>query len=103
MPTINKGKKVSNYQRHGKALDIYNNVYNTTQWRKLRQSYLMEHPLCEMCLKENKVRPAVEVHHITSISTAKDNLEMKDIGFNASNLMALCEECHHKTHNKKPY
>lgn len=100
MPTINKGKKVSNYKRHDKALDIYNKVYNTTQWRKLRQSYLMEHPLCEMCLKENKVRPAVEVHHITPISTAKDDLEMKDLGFNPSNLMALCEECHHKIHNE---
>lgn len=103
MPTINKGKKVNNYQRHDKALDIYNKVYNTTQWRKLRESYLMQHPLCEMCLKENKVRLAVEVHHITPISTAKDDLEMKDIGFNPSNLMALCEECHHKIHNKKPY
>lgn len=99
MPTIKKLKKISNYQRHGKALDIYNKVYNTTQWRKLRQSYLMKHPLCEKCLESNKITPAVEIHHITPISTGKDDLEMKDLGFNPSNLMALCEECHHKIHN----
>ena len=100
MPTINKGKKVNNYVRHDKAKDIYNNVYNTARWRKLRQAYLMQHPLCELCEKEGKVKEATEVHHITPISNANDELSMKDLGFNHDNLMALCEECHHKIHNE---
>lgn len=100
MPTINKGKKVSRYERHDKALNIYKTVYNTSQWRKLRQSYLLQHPLCEMCLKEGKIKEAVEVHHVTPISTATTDLDMKDLGFNPNNLMALCTECHHKLHNK---
>ncbi len=104
MPTINKGKKVNNYVKHDKAKDIYKYVYNTSQWRKLREAYLMLHPLCEMCEKDGKVNEAVEVHHITPISNANDELEMKELGYNPDNLMALCEECHHKLHNemKKP-
>jgi len=100
MPTINKGKKVNNYVKHDKAKDIYKYVYNTSQWRKLREAYLMLHPLCEMCEKDGKVNEAVEVHHITPISNANDELEMKELGYNPDNLMALCEECHHKLHNK---
>lgn len=100
MPTINKGKKINNYQRHGKALDIYRTVYNTSQWRKLRDAYISAHPLCERCLERGVVRPAKEVHHVTPISTATSDLEMKDLGFNPTNLMALCEECHHELHNK---
>ena len=68
MPTINKGKKQSTYKRHDKAKDIYQTVYNTTKWRKLRDSYLMYHPLCERCESEGKVTAAVEVHHIIPIS-----------------------------------
>lgn len=101
MPTINKGKKINNYQRHGKALDIYRTVYNTSQWRKLRQAYISAHPLCERCLEDNIITPAVEVHHITPISTATSELQMKDLGFNESNLMALCEKCHHELHKKQ--
>ena len=36
MPTINKIKKVNNYKRHDKALIIYQNIYNTSAWRRLR-------------------------------------------------------------------
>lgn len=104
MPTINRGKKINNYQKHDKAIDIYRYVYNTSRWRKLRQAYLMQHPLCELCEKDGKVKEATEVHHITPISNANDELSMKELGYNPNNLMALCEECHHKLHNemKKP-
>ena len=100
MPTINKGKKVNNYVRHDKAKYIYRYVYNTTRWKKLREAYLMQHPLCEMCEKDGKVNEAVEVHHITPISYAESELEMKELGYNPNNLMALCKECHHKLHNE---
>lgn len=104
MPTINRGKKVNNYVKHDKAKDIYKYVYNTTRWKKLREAYLMQHPLCEMCEKDGKVNEATEVHHITPISNANTELEMKELGYNPNNLMSLCEDCHHKLHNemKKP-
>lgn len=97
MPQINKPKKKRTYKRHGKAKEIYDNVYNTSTWKNLRKSYLMLHPVCEECNK----RWATQVHHIKEISKATSTLEMKDIGFDSSNLMALCEECHQKKHGKK--
>ena len=100
MPTINLNKKQKNYTKHNKAKQIYNAVYNTSNWRKLRQAYLMEHPLCEMCLKDNIITESSEVHHITPISNANDELGMKELGYNPNNLMSLCEFHHHQLHNK---
>lgn len=99
MPTINKGKKVNNYIRHGDNLTVHK-IYNTAKWQKLRNSYLMFHPLCEMCLKDGKTVAAEEIHHIKPISTGKDELEMKDLAYNGNNLIALCKDCHHKVHKK---
>lgn len=100
MPTINRPKKKSSVKRE-KALAIYKNVYNTSLWRSLRSSYLMEHPLCEMCLQEGKTTPATEVHHIREISNGNDVQEMQEIGFDYSNLMALCDACHTKLHAER--
>lgn len=97
MPTIQKAKKINRYQRHGNNLVVHK-LYNTAKWQKLRNAYIMEHPLCEKCLESGITTAAQEVHHITPISRGKDELEMKDLAFNYNNLMALCEECHHKLH-----
>lgn len=71
-------------------------------WKNLRRSYLMEHPLCEMCLSEGITTPACEVHHIRHINVGNDELEMMDIAYDSNNLMALCSSCHDKIHGKKP-
>ena len=61
--------------------------YYTRRWRVLRDWYIQAHPLCEMCLSNNRVTPASEVHHVH---------EVKDGGrpFDRENLMALCHACH---------
>ena len=100
MPTINRPKKKTSVKRE-KALTIYRNVYNTSLWRSLRSAYLMEHPICEMCLKEGKTTVATDVHHITEISNADTVEEMQQIGFDYSNLMALCEHHHTEIHAEK--
>jgi 5-methylcytosine-specific restriction protein A len=46
--------------------------------------------LCEMCLKEGRLTPVEEVHHILPISQGGDHRE--------SNLMSLCQSCHTKIH-----
>lgn len=101
MPTIKKIEKKTNYPKRNKSKDIYDNVYNTTTWRKLRKAYLMEHPLCEICLSKGITTAATDVHHKYEISNASSILEMKDIGFDSNNLMALCEKCHSNIHKKK--
>lgn len=59
--------------------------YNS-YWRKLRQRVLNDQPLCEHCLKENRITSATEVDHIIPLRHGGTN----DI----SNLQALCKPCH---------
>ena len=100
MPTIYKPKKKQPPKRD-KAKLIYDTVYNTSRWRKLRAAYLLSHPLCETCLKNGVVSPATDVHHIHEISNADNALGMAEIGFDADNLQALCEQCHIELHGRK--
>ncbi len=59
-------------------------------WKRIRDRYAAAHPVCEMCLKEGRLTPVKEVHHILPISQGGDHRE--------SNLMSLCQSCHTKVH-----
>lgn len=96
MPTINKAPKRNTYVKHTDS----SKAYNCPQWKHLRASYIMKHPLCEMCLEEGKIKPVEEVHHKIPISTGIDELQMKDLLLDENNLIGLCEEHHHLIHNK---
>ena len=53
--------------------------------------------LCEDCLKQNKVTPASEVHHI--IELTPKNITDPCITLSYQNLVALCHDCHMKRHH----
>ena len=55
-------------------------------WKRIRDSYIAEHPLCEQCQRDGKLTPAEEVHHIQPL--AQGGTHARD------NLMALCPSCH---------
>ena len=55
-------------------------------WRRIRDGYLSEHPMCEKCQQAGKLTAAVEVHHIKPLSKGGTHAE--------ANLMALCKKCH---------
>jgi hypothetical protein len=38
-------------------------VYQTTRWRTLRRTHITAQPLCEQCLRDEIVTPAVAVCH----------------------------------------
>ena len=100
MPTILRRKT----KRHKEGLNIdIAKIYNSSKWKKLRDSYFMYHPLCEMCLKQGETTPTDEIHHIRPIRTGKDITEMRSLAYDPCNLMALCTECHHKVHNNFRY
>lgn len=74
--------------------------YTSRQWRKSRASFLKEKGgLCELCLKNGLIEPAVHVHHRTPITP--ENLGDPRITLDHANLMALCEECHQEQHRTK--
>ena len=100
MPTINKKQlKPPKDKQIRYSKQTAQSYYNTSQWKKLRLAYFMEHPLCEYCLAEGKTVPTEEIHHIKPILSVEDDLQRKDLAFNPNNLVALCKDCHHKIHN----
>ena len=78
------------YNRYERAPDV-NKKYGRA-WKRIRDLYAAAHPLCEMCLKEGRLTPVEEVHHILPISQGGDHRQ--------SNLMSLCQSCHTKLHRE---
>ena len=75
-------------------------IYNSREWKQLRIQKLRSNPLCERCEQQGIVRSAHCVHHVTPIETAATMEEMRRLAFNPTNLMSLCDECHHKIHEE---
>lgn len=65
---------------------------HSVQWRKIRLMKLVQDPICEECLKENKEIQAILVHHV-------DGNELNNPG-DGSNWLSMCNDCHEKIHKK---
>ena len=57
-------------------------------WRKLRDEFINENPLCAHCLAHDRVVSAEHVDHIVPIARAPGRRLDK------TNLQALCASCH---------
>lgn len=105
-------KKVN---RNAKHL-MYMSLFNTNEWHELRARKIAEcHGLCERCrcegiekgiLPDGYITPAKTVHHIQPVEGVADEpaetlLErMKARCFDYNNLILLCPDCHHRTHEE---
>ena len=58
-------------------------------WDRLRDRYIKEHPLCEMCEATGYTILAEQVHHKIPFRGLKDPLRL-----DWDNLMSVCEDCH---------
>lgn len=99
MPRINKIERKKKSQAPRKETDmrkLRQTAYQNKHWRKLRDTYLRENPLCEECLKKGKVTPAEDVHHI------KSPFRGGEINYNMlldyHNLESVCKDCHGEIH-----
>jgi 5-methylcytosine-specific restriction enzyme A len=61
--------------------------YQLEVWRKQRRHQLRAEPLCQRCLRENRITPASEVDHIRP--HGGDWTE-----FRSGALQSLCQSCH---------
>lgn len=77
------------YNKYERSADV-NKKYGRA-WKRIRDHYAAVHPLCEMCLKEGRLTPVEEVHHIVPISQGGTHAR--------DNLMSLCRSCHTKIHH----
>lgn len=82
---------------HKKEVDKHYNKYQRdpltnkrygSDWRKIRQRYVKNNPLCEKCFKKGILKAVEEVHHIKPLSKGGTHDEC--------NLMSLCKSCHSK-------
>ena len=62
--------------------------YHSKEWKILRNFMLSRQPLCDHCLKKDRITVATEVDHIRDI---KDAPELR---LSMNNLRTLCQSCH---------
>lgn len=76
-------------------------LYQSKRWKECREYMMKTHPLCQDCLKEGRIVPAEEVHHIRSpFAPGLTEEEKYRRAFEVANLVCLCKECHIKRHHK---
>lgn len=97
MPTIYKPKHQKPNEGNRKERM---SIYNTARWRELRVLKFKSNPLCEMCLKADRITPADDIHHIVSFMTTYDPVQRTFLAFDFDNLMSLCDRCHQAIHNR---
>lgn len=101
MPYLNKPPKKEKNTNHNNTdmRELRRKAYNNSSWRKTRDTYMKEHPICEECLKYGKVTPAEDIHHIKS--PFKNGEINYTLLLDYTNLMALCKTCHAEIHNRQ--
>ncbi len=99
MPTLDKGNRptlavkarathIEHKQKQFKGMSSVNaNIYNSRQWKRIRQLVLHKQPLCVNCSNNNKYITANTIDHIIPINAGGSI-------FNLDNLQALCSSCH---------
>ena len=80
----------THYEHFSRGYDS-NERYNST-WRKIRNRYIKQHPLCEQCLTDGRCVPAVLVHHRVPLGSGGTN--------EINNLLSLCYSCHERIHKR---
>jgi 5-methylcytosine-specific restriction endonuclease McrA len=67
--------------------------YSTQRWQRYRRMKLRQNPLCEYCLNEGQLTPAVAVDHIVAIAKGGDPFPPLD------HVMSCCTSCHNRKTN----
>lgn len=101
MPNLPKGNRstlavkarstfVENKQKAFSGMDKSNtHIYNSRQWRKLRQMILHKQPICVHCERKKIYTTANTIDHILPINKG-------GAIWSIDNLQALCSSCHNK-------
>ncbi|WP_423252268.1 HNH endonuclease [Vibrio vulnificus] len=77
-------------QNSRSSTTVYDHIYQSTKWRKLRARKAKDSPLCEHCLTYNIIKPVDVVDHV------KPLLDYPELAYVFSNLQSLCHQCHNE-------
>jgi 5-methylcytosine-specific restriction endonuclease McrA len=77
----------------------YTTFYSNAPWRRLRDQFIRQHPLCKHCEANGIITASHDIDHIKPINP--DDPYNTDGGkygeaLNPDNLQALCKKCHIK-------
>lgn len=97
MPYLKRPKKKPRNKTANRADRV--EIYGTRLWRRLRESHLMEHPLCEVCEGMGRVVRAEDVHHIDSFMNYEGEARLQ-AAYDPNNLLSVCRTCHNWLHRK---
>ena len=100
MPTINRKQKSIKQVPYRHENNVSSRYYNDIRWKRLRNWFISNNPLCAECAKKGIVTPATEVHHIIPFLSAVDESVRWDLLLDVDNLLSLCNKCHHNIHKK---
>lgn len=64
--------------------------YRSKEWQMLRNFILSRNPLCERCLKKDRIVQATEVHHRIDLAHFPEGR------LDPENLEPLCAKCHNE-------
>jgi 5-methylcytosine-specific restriction protein A len=65
-----------------------NAFYWGQPWRRLRDAFIAEHPLCSSCQSRGEIEPARVVDHVIP------RRQRPDLELDWDNLQSLCNRCH---------
>jgi hypothetical protein len=66
--------------------------YRSSEWQILREFILSRNPLCERCIKRDRIEPATELHH------RRDLADYPEGKLDPQNIEPLCKY-HHNLHS----
>ncbi len=77
--------------------DYAESFYKSKTWQKARAAYMHKvGGLCELCLAEGRITPAVIVHH--KIPIDPETIKRPEIALAFDNMQALCRDHHAQQH-----
>ena len=83
------------------ARESFKQFYSSKQWKSVRSYKLaLTNRLCERCLEQGVIKPAIDVHHMIVLNS--NNINDPNITLNIEHLLAVCKECHNILHGYGP-
>ena len=83
-----EAKRYEQYDRDPETRRRYGRV-----WKRIRDAYVQQHPVCELCQQDGRLVPTAEMHHKTPLAEGAPHAR--------ENLIALCKACHAKIHAER--
>ena len=83
-----EAKRYEQYDRDPETRRRYGRV-----WKRIRDAYVQQHPVCELCQRDGRLVATEEVHHKVPLAEGGTH--------DRNNLISLCKACHAKIHAER--